>query len=78
MPARLAPLAGRTDFHFTVGDTKAIDIEETDLLFIDTLHTYDQLAAELARHGMKARRWIVLHDTTTFATNGVSLPFSLN
>ena len=67
---RLAPLAGRTAFTFTVGDTKAIDIEETDLLFIDTLHTYDQLAAELARHGAKARRWIVLHDTTTFATRG--------
>ena len=68
--ARLAPLSGRTDFQFTIGDTKALDIEETDLLFIDTLHTYDQLAAELARHGMKARRWIVLHDTTTFATKG--------
>ena len=68
--ARLAPLAGRTNFRFMIGDTKAIDIEETDLLFIDTLHTYDQLAAELARHGMKARRWIVLHDTTTFATKG--------
>ena len=68
--ASLAPLAGRTDFRFAVGDTKAIDIEETDLLFIDTLHTYDQLKAELARHGEKARRWIVLHDTTTFGTTG--------
>ncbi len=68
--ASLAPLAGRTDFRFAVGDTKAIDIEETDLLFIDTLHTYDQLKAELARHEAKARRWIVLHDTTTFATTG--------
>ena len=68
--ASLAPLAGRTNFHFTVGDTKTLDIEETDLLFIDTLHTYDQLKAELARHAMKARRWIVLHDTTTFATKG--------
>ena len=68
--ARLAPLAGRTDFHFTVGDTKVLDIEETDLLFIDTLHTYDQLTAELARHAAKARRWIVLHDTTTFGTKG--------
>jgi len=69
--ASLAPLAGRTDFRFAVGDTKAIDIEATDLLFIDTLHTYDQLKAELARHAAKARRWIVLHDTTTFATKGM-------
>ncbi len=36
-----------------------------------TLHTYDQLKAELARHAAKARRWIVLHDTTTFATKGM-------
>ncbi len=68
--AALAPLAGRTAFSVTVGDTTALDIDETDLLFIDTLHTYRQLSAELARHGLKARRWIILHDTTTFATRG--------
>jgi hypothetical protein len=46
------------------------EIEETDLLFIDTLHTYDQLREELRRHGGKARRYIVLHDTSTFGEQG--------
>jgi hypothetical protein len=68
--AKLRPLQGRTDFTFTVADTRAITIEPTDLLFIDTLHTYDQLKEELRLHGDKARRWIVMHDTTTFGDSG--------
>ena len=31
-------------------DNKDIDIEETDLLLLDTLHRYDQLKGELDRH----------------------------
>jgi hypothetical protein len=41
-------------------------IEETDFLFIDTAHTYGQLAAELERHGNQAKKYIGFHDTTTF------------
>lgn len=44
-----------------------VTIEETDLLFIDTLHVYAQLAAELNRHQDKVRQYIVLHDTSLFA-----------
>lgn len=44
-------------------------IEETDLLFIDTLHTHDQVVAEL-KHGNQARKWIVLHDTVLFGNRG--------
>lgn len=72
----LTAVAGRTDFVFMAGDTREIDIAPTDLLFIDTLHTYDQLRAEFARHADKARRWIVLHDTTTFGDRG-ELPGSV-
>lgn len=46
--------------------TLDIEIEETDLLFIDTLHTYDHLKQELFLHGNKARKYIVLHDTVLF------------
>ena len=35
------------EFKFVLADTTKIEIEETDLLFIDTLHTYDQLKSEL-------------------------------
>lgn len=45
-------------------------IEPTDLLFLDTLHTYEQLKGELERHADKARKYIAIHDTETFGTNG--------
>lgn len=57
---------GRTELRFTQVDVLTVTLEETDLLFIDTLHTYTQLSAELWLHSEKARRFIVLHDTTTF------------
>ena len=51
------------DFSFHVADTREIEIEETDLLFIDTDHTYDQIKKELELHGNKARKFIIFHDT---------------
>jgi len=51
------------NFKFVHGDTRLIDIEETDLLFIDTEHTYVVLQNELNRHSDKARKYIVFHDT---------------
>ncbi len=67
---RLRALAGRTDFTFHAKDVLWVEIEETDLLFIDTWHVYDQLSQELALHARKARKYVVLHDTTTFGEVG--------
>lgn len=36
---------------------------EVDLIFIDTLHHYDQALAELDKFSPFARHWIFLHDT---------------
>ena len=58
------------DVKYIQGDTRIINIEKTDLLFIDTLHTYDQLKIELNRHCNKVRKYIVFHDTQTFGTIG--------
>lgn len=58
------------DFQFLLGNTLEIEIEQTDLLFIDTLHTYNQLKRELELHSSKVNKYIVLHDTTTFADIG--------
>lgn len=55
------------DFEFVVSDSLKINIEEVDLLFIDTFHHYDQLRQELAKHHTKAKKWIIMHDTTLFA-----------
>jgi hypothetical protein len=54
------------DYLFITGDSLKVDIEQTDLLFIDTLHTYVQLNAELNRHADKVNKYIIMHDTTTY------------
>jgi hypothetical protein len=43
-------------------------LKETDLLFLDTWHAYKQLKAELELHASKVRKYILFHDTTSFAT----------
>jgi len=53
------------EFRFYQRDDLAIAIEPTDLLFIDTIHTYRQLDEELRRHEEYVGRWIILHDTYT-------------
>jgi hypothetical protein len=50
------------DFEFALANSLEIDIEPCDLLFIDTVHTYDHCLEELNRHGEKAQKYIVLHD----------------
>jgi hypothetical protein len=55
-----------TDFDFVIADVLKTDIEKTDMLFIDTLHTYNQLSKELRRHESNVNKWIVLHDTVTY------------
>lgn len=62
---------GTTEFVIINESTLEIDpIEETDLLFIDTEHNYDQLIAELRRHGNRSRKWIAMHDTETYKMIG--------
>lgn len=55
------------DFKFIEGDTLKIEIENTDLLFIDTLHRYEQLVGELNLHAKDVNKYIILHDTVSFA-----------
>lgn len=67
--ARLAKEAG-IEFQFIKSSTLEMEIEETDLLFIDTWHVYQQLKKEFELHADKARKYIILHDTTTFGDKG--------
>lgn len=57
-------------FRFILGDTLKIDPIQCDLLFIDTLHDYDQLKGELEIHSGSCRKYIILHDTTHFSEKG--------
>jgi hypothetical protein len=54
------------DYSFQEKDVLQLEIEPTELLFIDTLHTYNQLIKELEIHSNKVSKYIVLHDTEFF------------
>ena len=51
-----------------------VEIEETDMLFIDTYHCYVQLKKELELHAVKVRRYIAFHDTIQYGEKGEGFP----
>lgn len=52
----------KINYQFLLGDSCSLEIEETDLLFIDTIHTYKQTKNELNKHHLKVKKHILLHD----------------
>lgn len=48
---------------FNIGDSTKIEIEDTDLLFIDTYHVYTHMKEELRLHSSKVKKYIIAHDT---------------
>jgi hypothetical protein len=58
------------DCTYTAASTLEIDIEPTEMLFIDTDHHALHLAAELQRHHHRVSKYIVFHDTHTFGLVG--------
>jgi len=63
-------VAAGVPFEFHQTDVLTAEVRDCDLLFIDTKHTYEQLKAELAMHGDKAKKWLIFHDTVTFGAKG--------
>ena len=55
------------DYKFIQVNVLDIDIEETDLLFLDTWHSFKQLKAELNKFHSKVKKYIICHDTSTYA-----------
>jgi hypothetical protein len=60
----------RIDFRYIIANDLDIEIEETDLLFIDTMHTADHTYLELTSHAAKSKRYLAFHDVhpTRFGT----------
>ena len=56
--------------HYLLESVTQIELEPTDLLFIDTNHHAEQCEIELKLHADKARKYIVFHDTSTFWEKG--------
>jgi len=54
------------NYEFRLEDTLECEIEQCDLLFIDTWHDFLQLKSELYRHHSKVNKYIILHDTNSF------------
>lgn len=54
------------NYTFEERDVLKLEIEPTEFLFIDTLHTYAQLTEELRLHSSKVTKYIALHDTEYF------------
>jgi hypothetical protein len=52
------------EFDFIISDSVSVDIDETDLLFIDTDHRYSHLMKELIKHESKVNKYIIIHDTS--------------
>lgn len=57
-------------FLFIQASVLEVEIEPTEMLFIDTWHVTAQLEAELRLHAGKVSKYIAMHDTTTFAEVG--------
>jgi hypothetical protein len=67
----LQAVRGRTDLQFFQADTRTMPvIERTELLFIDTTHTYECLKTELSRHAHMVSRFLAFHDTFSNAVVG--------
>jgi cephalosporin hydroxylase len=62
-----AKAAGRNAILMQKSSIEIDEPEPTDLLFLDTDHTYGLLRRELALWHLHVRKYIVLHDTTTYA-----------
>lgn len=58
-------------FEFICADTTDMVIENTDLLFIDTWHTYEQLILELLMHSGNVNKYIICHDTSDIVFPGM-------
>jgi len=58
------------DWTFIMASDLEVEIEPTDMLFIDTLHCGTHLTKELNLHEGKVKKYIVMHDTVTFGYHG--------
>lgn len=69
-PEALALKAAVGDrWDYRIEDSRYAEVPECDLMFVDSLHTFDQVQAELA-HAGKCSRFLIFHDVTTFGEIG--------
>ena len=65
-----AAIAGGRNVTLHVQSTLKANIDPTDVLLVDSYHSYDQVVQELALHSHKVKKYIFFHDTTLFGDRG--------
>lgn len=53
-------------------NTLEANIDPTDILIVDSYHSYDQVIQEVRLHAHKVRKYIFFHDSTLYAHRGQS------
>lgn len=61
---------GRTHLKIRTGDSLKLQIEETEMLVLDTYHVYSQLKQELLKHAGNVTKYIVIVNSYAFASHG--------
>lgn len=54
----------RIDWDFIKASSLEVELPRHDLLFIDTIHSYEQLSQELKIHPHNTVKYIIMHDST--------------
>lgn len=62
------------EFHQQNTIDPTLRIEETELLCIDSLHTFSQIQKELELHGNKSTKYLVFHDTFSQGKHSLDVP----
>lgn len=66
------------DVEYVRANTLDLLIEPTDMIFIDTWHSQEQLRAELKLHGNAARKYLAFHDTHTYGVRDEQRDWAAN
>lgn len=63
-------LKENVNFKFILGDTSKVEIEPTEMIFIDSWHTFEHKELEFKLHCKNVSKYILLHDTRTCGNKG--------
>lgn len=74
---KIARTVGK-DAEYLKGNTLEILIDPTDMIFIDTWHSQQQLRDELKLHGNAARKYLAFHDTHTYGVRDEQKDWAAN
>lgn len=70
LAGKLPEDVGKTHVRLRVGDSLKIQIQPTELLILDTYHSYTRLKQELLKHAGNVTRYLMIVNSYAFAVRG--------